>query len=67
MELPDEPKGWRILQTIAQNEKDPKRLEAIINQMNRLLDQHESEAENREFSARESRRRRSESITELGT
>ncbi len=41
MELPDEPKGWRILQAKAQQEKDPKQLASIIDQMNRLLDQHE--------------------------
>jgi hypothetical protein len=41
VDLLDEPKGWRMLQTLAQNEKDPQRLEAIIHQMNRLLDQHE--------------------------
>ena len=41
MELPDEPKGWRILQAKAQQEKDPAKLASIIVQMNRLLDQHE--------------------------
>jgi hypothetical protein len=41
VELPDEPKGWRILQAKAQQEKDPAKLASIIDQMNRLLDQHE--------------------------
>jgi len=39
--LLDEPKGWRSLQEMAQRERDPQRLASIIDQMNRLLDQHE--------------------------
>lgn len=41
MELPDEPRGWRGLQEMAQREKDPRVLASIIDKMNRLLDQHE--------------------------
>jgi hypothetical protein len=37
----DEPKGWRILQAMAQSENDPERLACIIDRMNRLLDAHE--------------------------
>jgi hypothetical protein len=50
VDLLDEPKGWRMLQTLAQNEKDPQRLEAIIHQMNRLLDQHERTSATRKAS-----------------
>jgi len=42
--LPDEPKGWRKLWEEAQHEKDPKRLAELIDQMNRLLTQHEKAA-----------------------
>jgi hypothetical protein len=41
MPLPDEPKGWRILQAMAQSEDDPERLASIIDRMNQLLDAHE--------------------------
>ena len=41
MDLLDEPKGWQILQVMAQRERDPQRLAAIIDQMNQLLDRHE--------------------------
>jgi hypothetical protein len=37
----DEPKGWRQLQAMAQRATDPRSLAAIINEMNRILDQHE--------------------------
>jgi hypothetical protein len=37
----DEPKGWRHLQEMAQQEQDPQVLAAIIDKMNRLLDQHD--------------------------
>ncbi len=37
----EEPKGWRILQLRAQQESDPQKLAAIIDQMNCLLDQHD--------------------------
>jgi hypothetical protein len=36
----NEPKGWRHLQEMAQREQDPQVLAAIIDKMNRLLDQH---------------------------
>jgi hypothetical protein len=35
--IPDEPEGWRELQTRAKNERDPKKLEVIIAEMNQLL------------------------------
>lgn len=37
----DEPEGWSYLQGMAQQERDPKRLMEIIDQMNRLLDEQE--------------------------
>ena len=44
MGLLDEPKGWRTLQAMAQRESDPQKLACIIDQMNRLLDWHETMA-----------------------
>jgi hypothetical protein len=44
MRLPNEPKGWRKLQRMAQRENDPQKLASIIARMNRLLDQHEKKA-----------------------
>jgi hypothetical protein len=41
--LPDEPKGWRKQQTIAQKERNPKKLAAIVERMNRLLTAHEKQ------------------------
>jgi hypothetical protein len=41
MTLPDEPKGWRRLQELAQKESDPQKLMTIIGQINRLLDEHD--------------------------
>ena len=41
MKLSDEPRGWGQLQEMAQREKDPDVLAAIIEKMNRLLDHHE--------------------------
>jgi hypothetical protein len=41
MTLPDEPKGWRRLQELAQQESDPQKLIAIIEEINRLLDEHD--------------------------
>jgi hypothetical protein len=49
---PDEPEGWSQLQAMAQRERNPKRLIEIIDQMNRVLDEHESRAKRRD--ARES-------------
>jgi hypothetical protein len=39
-----EPEGWRELQERAQNERDPRKLEAIISEMNRLLSECEKKA-----------------------
>ncbi len=39
--LDDEPKGWRDLQERALNERDPKKLMRIIDQLNALLTRHE--------------------------
>ncbi len=44
MRLPNEPKGWRKLQRMAQRENDPQKLASIIDRMNRLLDWHEKKA-----------------------
>jgi hypothetical protein len=43
----DEPEGWRHLQEMAQGEQDPLALAAIIDKMNRLLDQHDWSAAKR--------------------
>ncbi|MGB8580021.1 MAG: hypothetical protein WCD47_04315 [Candidatus Sulfotelmatobacter sp.] len=40
MDTLNEPKGWQHLQEMAQREQDPQALAAIIDRMNRLLDQH---------------------------
>jgi hypothetical protein len=37
----DEPEGWRQLQAMALRETDPKRRVEIIDEMNRLVDEHE--------------------------
>lgn len=39
-----EPEGWRPLWEKAQRERDPKKLDAIIKQMNQLLAVHEKRA-----------------------
>ncbi len=52
--LRDEPKGWRRLQRKAQRESDPQKLALIIDDMNRLLDEHERMAAGRD--AREGRK-----------
>jgi hypothetical protein len=44
MRLPNEPKGWRKLQRMAQRENDPQKLAFIIDRMNRLLDRTEKKA-----------------------
>lgn len=36
-----EPPGWRKLCEMAQKEKDPEKLKAMIERINRLLDMHE--------------------------
>ena len=43
-DLFDEPEAWRDLQEQARNERDPKKLEAIIAEMNRLLGECEKKA-----------------------
>jgi len=42
--MEDEPRGWRKLWQQAQREGDPKKLDAIVKQVNRLLTKHENEA-----------------------
>jgi hypothetical protein len=49
IEWPDlfrEPEGWRELQERARKERDPRKLEAIIAEMNRLLTEREQKAGN---------------------
>jgi hypothetical protein len=43
-DLPGEPEGWRELQERARRARDPKELEAIIAEMNRLLTECEKKA-----------------------
>jgi len=43
-DLPGEPEGWRKLQERARRARDPKELEAIIAEMNRLLSECEKKA-----------------------
>lgn len=42
--LPGEPEGWRELQERARSAKDPRELDAIIGEMNRLLTECEKKA-----------------------
>ncbi len=42
--LSDEPKGWRKLQAMAQKERNPEKLAAILERMNRLLTAHEKKS-----------------------
>jgi len=42
--MTDELKGWRRLQERAQQERDPKKLARLIDQMNQLLTEHEKAA-----------------------
>ena len=45
IDWPDiEPEGWRELQERARNERDPRKLEAIIAEMNQLLTECEKKA-----------------------
>lgn len=37
----EEPRGWRRLWEQAQRERDPKMLDALIQEMNRMLAEHE--------------------------
>jgi hypothetical protein len=50
--LRDEPKGWKRLQRKAQRERDPEKLALILDQLNRLLDEHERLAAKRDAPAR---------------
>jgi hypothetical protein len=43
-DFPGEPEGWRELQERARRARDPKELEAIIAEMNRLLSECEKKA-----------------------
>jgi hypothetical protein len=42
--IAEEPEGWRELQARAKNERNPKKLEAIIAEMNQLLTECERRA-----------------------
>ena len=42
--LPGEPEGWRELQERARSARDPKELDAIIAEMNRLLTECEKKS-----------------------
>jgi hypothetical protein len=55
-DLPGEPEGWRELQERAQSERDPRKLEAVIEEMNRLLTECEKRAVAGEGLRRTSRR-----------
>jgi hypothetical protein len=60
--LPDEPEGWQILQTMAQQERDPQKLASIIDKMNSLLARYESgSAEEQRVRSSKRLRARSES------
>ena len=41
MKLPDEPEGWHRLRALAKRAPDTHSLTLIIEQLNRLLDEHE--------------------------
>jgi hypothetical protein len=45
-DISGEPEGWRELQERARNERDPRKLEAIIAEMNQLLSKCEKKAAN---------------------
>lgn len=47
-EVPGEPDGWRELQEKARRETDPKKLAAIIDEMNKLLTEQEERARGRQ-------------------
>jgi hypothetical protein len=51
----EEPPGWRELQERAKSERDPRKLEAIIAEMNRLLTECEKRAGNGNVSRPTSR------------
>jgi hypothetical protein len=58
--LPDEPEGWRQLQELAQRERDPKKLAAIIDRMNALLDEYEEKARGKKRPGAEPKRESAE-------
>ena len=43
MRLPDEPKGWSLLQEQLRRETDPQKIIGIIDRLNSLLDEHEAQ------------------------
>jgi|HubBroStandDraft_6_1064221.scaffolds.fasta_scaffold103525_1 hypothetical protein len=45
MKLPDEPEGWHRLRALAKRAPDTHSLALIIEQLNRLLDEHERKTE----------------------
>lgn len=45
MKLPDEPKGWQHLRALAKRAPDTNSLALILEQLNRLLDEHERKRE----------------------
>jgi hypothetical protein len=51
----NEPEGWRQLQEKAQREKDPKKLAALIDQMNQMLAECEKKAAAKKDSDRSRR------------
>jgi len=55
-DFPGEPEGWRELQERAKSERDPRKLEAIIAEMNRLLSECEKRAAAGEAPRRSLRR-----------
>jgi len=63
-DLTGEPEGWRELQERARKERDPKKLEKIIAEMNQLLTECEQKAANGKKPRTTSRRGNPTSITE---
>ncbi len=55
----DEPEGWRSLWERAQQEKDPKKLAELIDQLNQLLTEHEKAAPEEEKPINRTKRARS--------
>jgi hypothetical protein len=50
--IAEEPEGWRALQVRAKSERDPKKLEKIIAEMNQLLTECEQRTDSQTFSHR---------------
>jgi hypothetical protein len=57
MKLPDEPEGWRRLRAMAKRAADTRSLTLIIEQLNRLLDEHEKKTRDRPTHILDERRR----------